>query len=227
MALNRVIDAEIDARNPRTAGREIPAGRLSKRDGIILAVLGFAALTLAGWALNPLTLALLPLAVLFLSAYPYLKRLSWLCHLWLGVTIGAAAAGGWIAVTGAFAPAAVTLWAGVGLWIAGFDVLYALLDYDVDRAQGIHSVPARFGVARALEIAAWAHVSAWFFFAATLPLAGAGWPYGLGLLGIGYVLWLEHRLVRRKGVGAVMHSFNANLWIGLIMLVAIGADVLV
>lgn len=225
MALNRVIDAEIDARNPRTAGREIPTGKLSKRDGMVLAVLGFAALTMAGWALNPLTLALLPVAVFFLSAYSYMKRVSWLCHFWLGVAIGAAAAGGWIAVTGTFAPAAVTLWVGVGLWIAGFDVLYALLDYDFDRAQGIHSVPARFGKARALKVAAWTHALAWFFFAATLPLAGAGWPYALGLLAVGVVLGLEHRLVRRAGVGAALRSFNANLYVGAIMLLAIAADV--
>jgi 4-hydroxybenzoate polyprenyltransferase len=227
MALNRVIDAEIDSRNPRTATREIPTGRLGKRDGLVLALLGFAALSVAGWALNPLTLALLPVAVFFLSAYSYLKHLSWLCHYWLGVTIGAAAAGGWIAVTGAFAPAAVALWAAVGLWIAGFDILYAMLDYDFDRAQGIHSVPARFGKARALRMAAWTHALAWLFFALTLPLAGAGWPYALGLLGIACLLWLEHQLVRRHGVDAVMRSFNANLWIGLVMLLAIALDLLV
>ena len=106
MAANRVIDARIDALNPRTAGREIPSGRLTGRDGVVVALLGLAALLLAGALLNPLTLALLPVAVAFLVVYPYTKRFTWACHLWLGVTIGAAAAGGFIAVTGAFGPVA-------------------------------------------------------------------------------------------------------------------------
>src|SRR5690606_29255403 len=106
MAANRVIDARIDALNPRTAGREIPSGRLSGRDGVAVAVVGVAALITAGAALNTLTLTLLPVALAFLIAYPYTKRFTWACHLWLGVTIGAAAAGGYIAVTGAFGPVA-------------------------------------------------------------------------------------------------------------------------
>jgi 4-hydroxybenzoate polyprenyltransferase len=225
MALNRVIDAEIDARNPRTADRDIPQGRLGKGDGIVLAIAGFAALALAGWALNPLTLALLPVAVLFLSLYSYTKRFTWLCHYWLGVAIGAAAAGGWIAVSGSFAPAAVTLWAAVGLWIAGFDILYAMLDYEFDRAHGVHSIPARFGQEAALKIAAWTHLLAWLLFALTLPLASAGWPYALGLVAIGMVFIHEHRLVAHHGIGAAMRSFNANLYIGLVMLAAIVLDI--
>src|SRR6056297_2704981 len=133
MAVNRVADATIDARNPRTADREIPAGRLSRRDGVLLTALGVAALVVAGWALNPLTAALLPVALLFLILYPWTKRVTWACHVWLGVTIGAAAAGGWIAVTGRFAPEAWLLWLAVAAWIAGFDVIYALLDLRFDR----------------------------------------------------------------------------------------------
>ncbi len=226
MALNRVIDAELDARNPRTAAREIPMGMVTKRDGLLLALLGLAALTLAGWALNPLTLALLPVAVLFLTLYPYTKRLSWLCHYWLGTTIGAAAAGGWIAVTGAFSPAAVTLWVAVGLWIAGFDILYALLDYDFDKEHGVYSVPACFGKAAALTVAAATHALAWLFLALTLPLAPAGWPYALGLVAVAAILWLEHQLVRRAGPSAVLRSFNANLSVGLVMLLATVFDIL-
>lgn len=226
MALNRVIDAEIDARNPRTAGREIPSGKLSRRDGILLVAAGFTVLAIAGWALNPLTLALLPVAVVFLSLYSYLKRLTWLCHFWLGISIGAAAAGGWIAVTGAFAPAAITLWAAVGLWIAGFDILYALLDYDFDKQHGVHSVPARFGVTRALQIAAVCHLLAWGFFALTLPLTSSSWPYAVGLGLLGGVLVYQHHLVRKEGMGAAMRSFNANLYVGVIMLAAIIVDVI-
>jgi 4-hydroxybenzoate polyprenyltransferase len=196
MALNRVIDARIDASNPRTRGREIPSGRLGRRDGVVLAMLGFGVLALAGWSLNPLTLALLPVAVLFLGLYPYTKRFTWLCHLWLGFTIGAAAAGGWIAVTGAFAPSAVALWAGVGLWIAGFDIVYALLDERFDREHGVQSIPARFGRARALTIAAALHLGAWLALALPLLLLGLGWAYGLSVLFVGAVLLYQHRLVR-------------------------------
>jgi 4-hydroxybenzoate polyprenyltransferase len=149
MAVNRVVDAELDAQNPRTATREIPAGRMSRRDGMLLALGGFAVLIVAGAALNPLTLALLPVAVAFLVAYSYTKRITWLCHAWLGVTIGAAGAGGWIAVTGSFAWPAILLWLGLGLWIMGFDVIYALMDLEFDRARGVHSIPARFGRDRA------------------------------------------------------------------------------
>jgi 4-hydroxybenzoate polyprenyltransferase len=227
MALNRVIDAEIDARNPRTASRELPVGTLKKRDGLVLAGAGFALLVLAGWALNPLTLALLPVAVFFLSLYPYTKRFTWLCHYWLGLTIGAAAAGGWIAVTGTFAPGAVALWAGVGLWIAGFDIVYALLDYAFDTRHGVRSVPARFGPGAARRISAVTHVVAWFALAAALPLTGSSWPYLLGLLAVGGVLVVQHQLVRSRDVGDVLRSFNANLYVGAIMLLAIIADLLI
>ena len=225
MALNRVIDAELDARNPRTAQREIPRGVLSKRNGVALALAGFALLILAGWALNLLTLALLPVAVIFLTFYPYLKRYTWLCHLWLGVTIGAAAAGGWIAVTGSFAPAAWTLWAGVACWIAGFDVIYGVLDYDHDIQNGIHSVPADFGVERALEVAAALHLLAWGFLALTLPLSESHWPFALGLAVVAAVLLWGQNIARSKDLGDALRSFNGNLYVSGVVLLATILDV--
>jgi 4-hydroxybenzoate polyprenyltransferase len=226
MALNRVIDAEIDARNPRTANREIPQGILSKRDGILLAGFGFALFALAGWSLNPLTLALLPVAVFFLTIYPYTKRFSWLCHYWLGLSIGAAAAGGWIAVSGSFAAAAIALWAGVGLWIAGFDIIYALLDQDFDIRNKIQSIPARFGLKAALSIAAISHLLAWLAFALILPLARLSWAYGLALLLVAFILIAAHYLVHKRGAGAALASFNANLYISSIILLGIIAELL-
>ena len=226
MAVNRVVDASIDARNPRTAGREIPTGRLRRRDGVLLALVGFALLIVAGLALNPLTAALLPVAVGFLIVYPWTKRFTWACHLWLGVTIGAAAAGGAIAVTGLFDAAAVLLWIGVGAWIAGFDVIYALLDLDFDVAQGIHSVPARFGPARALDIAAVAHVVAALALLAIAPLSDLGWAYLL-VVGGGVVplLAAQQWLVRRRGAGAALAAFNANLWVSGLVLLGVLLDV--
>lgn len=225
MALNRLIDAKIDAKNPRTADRELPSGRLKKRDAYLLAIGGFLLLIVAGWALNPLTLALLPVALIFLTLYPYSKRFTQLCHYILGITIGAAAAGGWIAVTGSFAPAAFTLWIGVALWIAGFDILYAVLDYKFDREHGIHSVPADCGVARALTISLITHIAAWGFLALTMPLAEAGIVYLVGVLIVGGIFWWQHQAIRRDGVDRVLRAFNANLWVGGIMLLAVMLDV--
>ena len=225
MALNRVLDAELDARNPRTSGREIPRGILAKRDGVVLALAGFALLTLAGWALNPLTLKLLPVAVFFLTLYPYTKRFTWLCHLWLGVTIGAAAAGGWIAVTGTFAPAAWALWAGVACWIAGFDVIYGILDYGSDVENGVHSVPADFGVETALEISAALHLLAWGFLALTLPLSGSHWPFAVGLASVAVVLVRGQTVARSQNLGDALRSFNGNLYVSGVVLLAVIADV--
>lgn len=227
MALNRVIDAEIDARNPRTAGREIPRGILSKRSGVGLALAGFALLAVAGWALNPLTLALLPVAVIFLTLYPYLKRFTWLCHVWLGLTIGAAAAGGWVAVTGSLAPAAWTLWVGVACWIAGFDVIYGILDYAFDVRNGVHSVPADFGVETALEVSAALHLLAWGFLALSLPLSGSSWPFALGLVAVAAVLGWGQRLARShsQDLAAALRSFNGNLYVSGVMLLAILLDI--
>jgi 4-hydroxybenzoate polyprenyltransferase len=226
MALNRVIDAEIDARNPRTANRAIPTGLLSKSDGLWLALFGFILFVLAGWQLNTLTLLLLPVAVFFLTFYPYTKRFTWLCHFWLGLSIGAAAAGGWIAVTGSFAPASIALWLGVGLWIAGFDIIYAILDFGFDCKHGIKSIPARFGLKQALRISALAHLLAWLALAAVLPFSGSSWPYALALLLVGSILFTAHYLVHKKGVGAALASFNANLYISSVMLLGIILDIL-
>lgn len=225
MAINRVVDAEIDARNPRTADREIPAGRLGRRDGVALALAGVAAFALAGWALNPLTFALLPVAVAFLVLYPYTKRFTWACHLWLGVTIGAAAAGGWIAVTGAFAAPAVLLWLGAGAWIAGFDVIYALLDLPFDRSHGVHSIPARFGEARALNVTAALHALAFAALAGVGRAAELGWIYGAALVAVGAILIYQQVRARTLEPAAVLRGFNANLWIGALLLAGIALDV--
>lgn len=225
MAVNRVVDATIDARNPRTADREIPAGRLTRRDGIVLAAVGFALLGVAGWALNPLTAALLPVAALFLILYPWTKRVTWLCHAWLGVTIGAAAAGGAIAVTGRFDVEAVLLWVAVGAWIAGFDVIYALLDLEFDREHAVHSVPARFGASRAVTISAWSHVVAAAALLALAAVSPLGWPYlTVVALGVVPLLGAQQVLVRRRGAGAALRAFNANLWVSALVLIGVALD---
>ncbi len=227
MALNRLIDWGIDAQNPRTRNRPLPRGAVRPGEVAALAGLGFLLLALAALNLNRLTAELLPVAVVFLVLYSYTKRFTWACHFWLGLTIGAAAAGGWIAVTGAFAPAALTLWAAVGLWIAGFDILYATQDVEFDRRHGVHAIPARFGLPAALAIARLAHLLAWLALAATGFLVGAGPAYWAGVLYTGAVLLYEHRLVRPDDLSQVDRAFfQANVLISLGMLFFVVLEVL-
>jgi len=195
MGANRVIDRFIDARNPRTAGREVPAGKVSPAQAWALVVVSLVVMAVASAQLGPLCLALMPLAVVFLIGYPYTKRFTWLCHAWLCVTDGAAAAGGWIAVTGEFAPGAWLLWAVVIFWMIGLDVIYATMDHDFDVRSGIRSIPVRFGIARALRIAAASHALTFVLLLLVGLVTGASFWYALAALVMGGILFYEHRLV--------------------------------
>ncbi len=227
MALNRLIDWRIDALNPRTRNRHLPRGLVKPGEVLALSAVGLLLLTLAAFNLNPLTARLLPVAVFFLTFYSYTKRFTWTCHYWLGLVIGAAAAGGWIAVTGEFSAPTYTLWAAVGLWIAGFDILYATQDEAFDRAHGIHAIPARFGIPRALQIARATHLLAWLFFLLTGLLAKLGPFYLAGVLYTGVVLLFEHRLVKPNDLSKVdVAFFQANVLISLGMLVFVVLEVL-
>ena len=159
MSFNRIADADIDAKNPRTAGRHLPAGRLSKASVIaFLVVNGILFVTFAA-LLQPLAgLLALPVWLLLLS-YSYWKRFSWLCHWFLGFAIGMSPLGAWIAIRGEFAVFPIFLLVILMLWMGGFDIIYATQDEEIDRAMGLHSVPARFGRKRALQIAFWSHVA--------------------------------------------------------------------
>jgi 4-hydroxybenzoate polyprenyltransferase len=196
MALNRLIDARIDALNPRTATREIPAGLLG-----IGAVVGFCLASLAiflvaVWQLDPLVRWLWPIPVLAFVVYPYLKRFTWLCHLWLGAVDGLAPMGAWAAIRGNLPWQAWALGGAVAAWVAGFDLFYALFDVEVDRQQGLHSWAVRFGErgsfagARALHLLTIA-----FLVAAGLGLP-VGLPYWLGVAVVAVLLGYEHSLVR-------------------------------
>ena len=216
MALNRLIDWRIDALNPRTANRHLPRGLVKPGEVLALAGVGFGLLAWAALNLNALTARLLPVAVFFLTAYSYTKRFTWLCHYWLGLTIGAAAAGGWIAVSGAFEPATFALWAGVALWISGFDILYATQDYGFDRTHRIHSIPARFGIPAALGISRISHAASWTAFLLAGVLYGAGTAYFVGVGLVGLILAYEHRLVRPDDLSRVdIAFFQANVAVSL------------
>ncbi|MBI3962286.1 MAG: UbiA family prenyltransferase, partial [Deinococcus sp.] len=187
MAINRLVDRHIDGLNPRTARRHLVQGTLSPWGVWQLALLALVLLALAASQLNALALRLLPFAVLALVIYPYTKRFTWLCHGFLGVSVGAAAAGGWIATSGTLELATWTLWAAVALWISGFDVLYALLDLDFDRRQGLYSLPARFGTAAALWAARSAHGATLLLLLGTGLLTSRGGIYYLGLAALALV----------------------------------------
>jgi len=221
MAMNRVIDRVIDAKNPRTAGRHLPRGLLKARDLTLFAGAGAVLMLIAAWMLNPLCLALAPLALVFLVGYSYTKFFTWTSHWILGFTDGIAAAGGWIAVRGAFDAPAFVLWFALTVWIAGFDLIYACQDVDFDRAVGLHSVPARFGKAVALAVARINHVLT------ALALALLGWMlalgpiYWVGWLAVVALLVYEHSLVKPHDLSRVdVAFFNVNGYIAVIVLLA-------
>jgi 4-hydroxybenzoate polyprenyltransferase len=195
MALNRLIDAGIDAANPRTAGRELPSGALT-----IAAVVGFCFASLfvflvAVWQLAPIVRWLWPIPVAAFVIYPYLKRFTWLCHLWLGAVDGLAPVGAWVAIRGDLPWQAWALGGAVATWVAGFDLFYSLLDVEIDREQGLHSWAVRFGETGAFVGARALHVATiGLLFVAGLGLTVGVW-YWLGLIVVAALLAYEHSLV--------------------------------
>jgi 4-hydroxybenzoate polyprenyltransferase len=222
MAANRVVDRWIDARNPRTATRHLPRGVLSAWELKAVAIAGAALMFVAAAMLNPLCLLLSPLALAFLVGYSYTKRFTWASHWILGFTDGIAAAGGWIAVRGQFEAPAFVLWFALTVWIAGFDLIYACQDIDFDRAQRLHSFPARFGPAAALRVARVNHVLT------ALALAVLGWMTGLGPFywmswaAVVALLVYEHSLVAPDDFSKVnLAFFNVNGYIAVIVLAGV------
>jgi 4-hydroxybenzoate polyprenyltransferase len=222
MATNRVVDRWIDADNPRTQARHLPRGRLAVRDVRRLAVAGGALMLVAAAMLNWVCLVLAPVALLFLVGYSYTKRFTWVSHWILGFTDGIAAGGGWLAVRGELGWPAVVLWLALTVWIAGFDIIYACQDVAFDRARGLYSVPARFGIRTALQVARVNHVLTAAALAALGVVAELGAVYWIGWLAvIGLLAW-EHRLVSANDLSRIdVAFFNVNGYIAVIVLVAV------
>lgn len=217
MALNRLIDAGIDARNPRTAEREIPSGRLGLREVLVFTLVSTALLVLAAFNLSPLCRYLWPIPLAAFVLYPYTKRVTWACHYFLGLTLGLAPAAAWVAVTGTVASQAWLLFLAVGLWVGGFDVIYAIFDLDFDRAHGLHSVPVAVGERGALVVAAVSHVATVALLAAAGALSGLGWPYWVGLAVVAAVLAWPHFDIARRGLRAAGMGFmTVNGAVGLL-----------
>jgi 4-hydroxybenzoate polyprenyltransferase len=195
MALNRLIDAGIDARNPRTRGRELPSGALVPWQVVLFCLASLALFLVAVYQLEPIVRWLWPIPVIGFVVYPYLKRATWLCHFWLGAVDGLAPIGAWAAVTNELPWQAWVLGAAVAVWIAGFDILYALFDLDVDREQGLHSLPARFGIPVAFAVSRLCHVGTIVLLVVTGLGLSVGPLYWIGVAVVACVLAYEHSLV--------------------------------
>jgi 4-hydroxybenzoate polyprenyltransferase len=227
MASNRLIDRRVDAHNPRTEDRMLPRGQLGVIQVKFFAMTNALLLAWAAWSLNPLCLKLLPLAGLLLLGYSYAKFYTSACHLILGATLGSAAAGAWLAVTGEIQPPVWFLFAGVSFWAAGFDIVYACQDIDFDRRQKLHSIPASLGRDSALDVAAVSHVLS------LLALAGFGWSrssssvYFTGLSIMALLIAFEHFWARTKGDAVVQQTFfYANAGVSLVFLATAILEVL-
>lgn len=228
MALNRLIDAEIDARNPRTARRELPSGLLSRTQVIAFCLGSTAVFALAVSQLAPITRWLAPIPVVAFVIYPYLKRFTPLCHLWLGAVDGLAPVGAWVAITNDVAPESFLLGGVVCFWIAGFDVIYATMDYDHDRREGLHSIPADYGLARGLTIARVFHALAVLFMVWSGIAFGVGAIYWIGVAICAALLAYENAIVKPDDLSRVNAAFfNVNAILAGIYLAAVIGDVAV
>lgn len=228
MALNRLIDAELDARNPRTAARELPRGALARGEVVAFSLASLAVFLVAVYHLEPIVRSLWPIPVAAFVVYPYLKRFTWLSHAWLGVVDGLAPVGAWAALTNELPWEAWALGGAVAVWVAGFDVLYALFDLDVDRAQGLHSLPARFGVGVAFAVARASHAVT----VVLLAVAGLGLSVGplywAGAAAVAALLVYEHLLVSPGDLSRLDAAFfTTNGVISVTLFAFVLADVLV
>jgi 4-hydroxybenzoate polyprenyltransferase len=224
MALNRLADAEIDARNPRTATRELPSGTLSGTQVLLFCGVALTTYAVAAFQLAHVVRWLAPIPLAGFVVYPYLKRWTWTCHLWLGAVDGLAPMGGWVAVTGRLPWTAWALGGAVALWVAGFDLFYSLFDREVDLAQGLHSISTRFGVKGAFRGARLFHTGT----VALLAACGAGLHLGLwywiGVTAVAALLLYEHLLVRPtdlRRLDAAFFTVNGVIALVLLAFVAI------
>lgn len=220
MCLNRLIDKAIDLRNPRTENRALPAGLLKSAEVLIFTIVSFVMLFVASANLAPIALKLMPIAVVMLVLYSYTKRFTWLCHLVLGFTIALSPLGAFVAITGEFDAAAWLLFGTVALWIAGFDIIYATQDFEYDRNTGLHSIPARFGIAGALWIARSLHIVTAIGFISLFWLTELSWMYLIGTLISIALLFYQHWLVRPNDLSRVQTAFfgmNGTLSVVLFM----------
>jgi 4-hydroxybenzoate polyprenyltransferase len=228
MTMNRIADREYDRRNPRTANRALPAGELSAGFAWFFTLASSAVLLFAAWRLNRLSLELAPAALAILFFYSYTKRFTSWSHFVLGFCLGISPLAAWIAIRGSLDPRMLVLCAAVTLWVGGFDVLYACQDVDFDRAAGLHSIPKKFGIARALGIARAMHVLMVALLALLAWMFQLTWPAWAGIVVVAGLLAYEHSLVKPNDLSKMNAAFFAvNGYISLLFLLFWGAAAVV
>lgn len=224
--VNRAVDKEIDARNPRTAGRAVPAGLIKAGELWTFAASMLAAFLFAVWQLHPITRWLWPIVLAAFVIYPYTKRFTWLCHYWLGLCLGLAPVGAWVAIGAPIGhPAPWVFGAAVMYWTAGFDIIYATQDVECDIRDGVHSVPADLGVARGLLMTRVLHLATASLLLAAGLLVGAGWPYYAGLAVAVALLAYENAIISPDDLSRVDAAFfTTNGVIAIVLFIGVLAD---
>jgi 4-hydroxybenzoate polyprenyltransferase len=227
MAFNRLVDADIDAENPRTKIRALPAGKLSRQFVLGFVVVTSAILMFAAWQLNPLSFYLSPISLAILFFYSYTKRFTRWAHVVLGLAMGIAPAAAWIAVRGSFDPRILLLTGAVVFWGAGFDILYACQDYDFDRGAGLHSIPRHLGIPRALWIARSFHAVMLLLLIALIPAFALGKLAIAGIVAVLLLLLYEHSLVKPNDLSKLNAAFfTMNGVISIVFAAFVAADLL-
>jgi 4-hydroxybenzoate polyprenyltransferase len=228
MALNRLVDAELDARNPRTAARELPSGTLTRVQVVALCAVALAVFLVAVFQLDPVVRWLWPIPVAMFFVYPYLKRFTWLCHFWLGACLGLAPVGAWLAVSGSAPWEAWALAAAVALWVAGFDLFYSLYDLEHDRREGLHSWAVRFGERGVFFGARALHTGTILLLALAGAGLGLGALYWAGVAAVAVLLAYEHLIVRPGDLRRLDAAFfTVNGVISVVFFAFVALDVLV
>ena len=225
MAANRLVDAEIDRRNPRTADRALATGIIGKPEVIGYMAVSAVAFMVAAWQLDPLALVLSPIPIAVAFTYPYLKRFTWLAHFGIGAVYVIVPPAVSIAMTGTMPAELVLLGVAALFWVSGFDVLYAIADIDFDRASGLHSIPARFGVKRSLVIAKALHLVTLLFLVISVLAGGGGLLAAFGIVGVGMLFAYEHSLVKESDLSKLnMAFFTMNGMIAVVFAIFIVLD---
>lgn len=219
MGFNRLADARYDALNPRTAQRELPAGRMTTREAAVFVAVTSAVFVVAAWALGPLCLALSPVALAIVFWYSLAKRYTWSTQAFLGLAMAVAPVGGWLAAGGRVGWEPWLLAAAIGAWVAGFDILYACQDLHFDRAQGLRSIPTRFGVPASLGLSRALHVVTVACLGALALVAPLGPVYLAGVAGVAVLLAYEQSLVSAHDLSQVKRAFDLNGYVGILYMV--------
>lgn len=227
MTFNRIVDRDIDAKNPRTAARELPAGKLSVGFAWVFLYVSIGIFLLASYSLNWLTFALSPVALICVLGYSYAKRFTAFSHVFLGLALAISPSAAWIAVRGSlYDEVPILLSVLVLMWTAGFDVMYACQDLEFDRKSGLRSIPARYGIKNSLWIARLFHLQAFVVLIILYLVTGLGWPALVGVIAVGTLLTYQHTLVKANDLSRMNAAFfTTNAFVSVILLVTFGSAV--